>query len=85
MHYQILTNTSCNLACKYCFEEHKDILYINDKEIANIVSFINKDMLLHVGDNISINISGGECLLNFKQLLCRYYVGSLFKCDIINT
>ena len=74
MHYQIITNMNCNLECKYCFEKSKEYKKITDGMISDYLSFIKGDIERHPNEIISINISGGECLLNFpiiKKLVER--------------
>lgn len=71
---------SCNLACKYCFEQHKQKDSIGIEELIQRVDFaLKRAQFLKIKD-INIDFTGGEPLLQFhiiKEIIhyCDTYCG----------
>jgi radical SAM protein with 4Fe4S-binding SPASM domain len=63
MFYSITINRNCNFNCLYCYQEKKRNEVISDDSINRIPDFIIKNARELKDENVSINISGGECLL----------------------
>lgn len=64
MFYSITINRSCNFNCLYCYQENKSKSVISDETIDNISNFILRNAFELNDKEVSINISGGECLLH---------------------
>lgn len=63
MNFTIIPTHACNLACKYCYQGHGDILSntMNEKTIKQTVEFIKKTSLGR--KMLGVNFYGGEPLL----------------------
>jgi uncharacterized protein len=77
--YSISINRNCNFACLYCYQKDKKNVIISDEIIELIPEFILNYNRNSGDDIVSINISGGECLLYFEKVkklinLIRYQV-----------
>ena len=85
--YTILTTTACNARCKYCFEKNAVPTSMSDKNVSEIVSFIEKESQPY--EHIFITWFGGEPLL-FKdkidkiiRLLRSKCGNKKISCDVI--
>lgn len=68
--YVIAPTTSCNLRCKYCFENNQNSKVImNNETITQIVKFILNDVQRFKIKRVSVVWFGGEPLLCFNQII----------------
>lgn len=74
MQYTIWVTYECNLKCTYCYEEKRNG-YLSKEKAKDILDFIIKRSNIYQDNNISINIHGGEPLLNYDVL--RYIVENI--------
>ena len=70
MKFTIIPTYACNLACKYCYQGHGDVLSstMNDETIRRTIEFIKKNSMGHRA--LSVNFYGGEPLL-FPKIVFR--------------
>jgi len=61
--FTIIPTHACNLACKYCYQGHGEVLHetMNEETVRRTIEFIKKNMPGH--QSIGINFYGGEPLL----------------------
>lgn len=67
----LLLSHSCNLNCRYCYEWHKDSRKMTWQQICSI---LEKEILNGVEEIESIDLLGGEPLVNFEMIpkLCEW-------------
>lgn len=75
MTFDLVLTESCNLNCRYCFENHKQYLFMQEDIIDIIHQFVNSYIQepYVLNRNIRINFNGGETLLNYDVLKRIYY------------
>jgi uncharacterized protein len=68
--FTIIPTHACNLACKYCYQGHGDVLSntMNEETVRRTIEFIKKNSV--VPTNLAVNFYGGEPLL-FSDILFR--------------
>lgn len=66
----IMPTIHCNFRCDYCFEKHKDKIYMSNETIDSLIHFINT-----YSDKTSLYLTwfGGEPLLAQKQMKTILY------------
>lgn len=65
----LIPTNGCNFACPYCFEKNKQLIFMSDKVIEDIIQFIKGH---NKARKINITWYGGEPLLGFSQIR-RFY------------
>jgi uncharacterized protein len=66
----IMPTLSCNLACRYCFQNGAKATFLKKTTISDIVNFLGKKIAEKETSEKNINITwfGGEPLLGIKQI-----------------
>lgn len=65
----LIPTNGCNFACPYCFEKNKELIFMTDKVLEDIIQFIKEH---NKARKINITWYGGEPLLGFSQIR-RFY------------
>ena len=63
--FEIITTTSCNAQCYYCYESGFKHMTLNKETAGKVVDFIDKN---RCGNNVKIKWYGGEPLINSKAI-----------------
>lgn len=65
MHLTIAPTMDCCFRCDYCFEEHKEKIYMNDEVIDSIIKYLNS---IPSKPEINLTWFGGEPLMAISQM-----------------
>lgn len=84
MNLTVYFTNQCNLECKYCYEEHKQLnTNMNIDTIDNMIIFIEKECLKSDKEFVvQMKIHGGEPLLNYKNI--RYMLNKIKENSIFS-
>jgi radical SAM protein with 4Fe4S-binding SPASM domain len=63
--FEIITTTSCNANCYYCYELGFKHMTLNEETAGKVIEFIDKN---RYGNNVKIKWYGGEPLMNMKAI-----------------
>lgn len=84
MNFSVYFTNQCNLECKYCYEEHKQLnTNMNIDTIDNMIIFM-EEMYLKSNKKatVQMKIHGGEPLLNHKNI--RYMLNKIKEKDVFS-
>lgn len=69
INFNIFVTTSCNLNCKYCYENVKDLnVTMNSETVKSIISFICEKIINNDIQKVYITFHGGEPLLEIDTI-----------------
>lgn len=63
--FEIITTTSCNAQCYYCYELGFKHMTLNEETAGKVIEFIDKN---RYNNNVKIKWYGGEPLMNLKAI-----------------
>lgn len=64
----ILVTEKCNLKCTYCYEGEKRYKFMSEDVAKDIVSYIEKEIILYSIKKAFVHFHGGEPFLNYEAI-----------------